>query len=455
MTKRALIVGINDYPDSANDLPSCVNDATNFQKFLQKTSPGFKDVKYLLNSAATVNAVEDGLKWLFANAKSDDQLVFFYSGHGYTSAKTGIFQEYLCLYDDMFQDDRLSAMTQNLPDGILTCVFDSCFSGGMDKIPVIIEDDGKPCQIIDGIHVPVKVWQTSREIEERELEAKKNAIGYKGFGCKVIRTPIAEKKKDFQVAVQSDESRDVQMKGILVSASQEGETAAASSASTNGMSAFTYCFLDALLKAGKDKALGEVVKDATTRLVALGFRQTPCVKYPAAPAGLEARPFLSISVASGADSDKGDTTQNETVDSGLVVAIVLAALRLNGGVKGFGVPSTSIDWVNEMNDKNWADDLAKIVPVIIQVADALSKNPQSANKWGISGGGGFSIPGAGAQIGGSVSDKNWADDLAKIVPVVIQVVGALSKSPQVSDKNWADDLAKIVPIVIQVAAVLA
>jgi hypothetical protein len=99
--------------------------------------------------------------------------------------------------------------------------------------------------------------------------------------------------------------------------------------------------------------------------------------------------------------------------------------------------------------------LAKIVPVIIQVADALSKNPQSANKWGISGGGGFSIPGAGAQIGVSVSDKNWADDLAKIVPVVIQVVGALSKSPQVSDKNWADDLAKLVPIVIQVAAVLA
>ena len=103
MAKKALIVGINNYPGTVNDLPSCIDDAKNFEELISQKPFGFTAIKRLRDAKATVKAVEDGLKWLFKDAKSDDQLVFFYSGHGYTAAKNNVFEEYLCFYDGLFQ----------------------------------------------------------------------------------------------------------------------------------------------------------------------------------------------------------------------------------------------------------------------------------------------------------------------------------------------------------------
>src|SRR5205823_15090744 len=71
---------------------------------------------------------------LFNGVGPADRVVFYYSGHGYQQVINGNKEEYLVTQDiKFFHDDDFSKKTQGLPDGVLTVVLDSCFSGGMEK----------------------------------------------------------------------------------------------------------------------------------------------------------------------------------------------------------------------------------------------------------------------------------------------------------------------------------
>ena len=69
MAKKALCIGINDYPWTANDLNGCVNDANDWAKELH--ARGF-EVKKLLNKSATGAAIRQGIKDLLKSAGSGD-----------------------------------------------------------------------------------------------------------------------------------------------------------------------------------------------------------------------------------------------------------------------------------------------------------------------------------------------------------------------------------------------
>jgi hypothetical protein len=79
MAKRALCVGINDYPESNMDLNGCVNDAMDWQSLLQ--SRGYQ-VTRLLDGEATRAAIAAQLQQLIGTAADGDSLVFTFSGHG-------------------------------------------------------------------------------------------------------------------------------------------------------------------------------------------------------------------------------------------------------------------------------------------------------------------------------------------------------------------------------------
>src|SRR5947207_2808729 len=83
MTKKALCIGINDYPYDGSDLNGCVNDAKAWAELLS-THYDFPsaDIKLLLDSQATKANVLAGLKQLLAGAKAEDVLVFTNSSHG-------------------------------------------------------------------------------------------------------------------------------------------------------------------------------------------------------------------------------------------------------------------------------------------------------------------------------------------------------------------------------------
>ena len=146
MTKKALCVGINDYPIAGMDLKGCVNDAKAWSALLRKqydfTSA---DVSVLLDKAATHRHVTDGLKALLAGAKSGDVLVFTNSSHGTYVADEGSdeadhYDEAMCPYDckkELLTDDELRTLFADIPRGVrFTIVSDSCHSGSVTRAAV-------------------------------------------------------------------------------------------------------------------------------------------------------------------------------------------------------------------------------------------------------------------------------------------------------------------------------
>ena len=144
MTKKALCVGINDYPfGEANDLMGCVNDANDWSNLLRNHFD-FTDVKQLLNSDATKANMISGLKDLLAGASNGDVLVFTNASHGtYLADKDGDepkFDEAICPYDtdsELLVDDELRNLFLNIPKGVrLTVISDSCHSGSVTRVAV-------------------------------------------------------------------------------------------------------------------------------------------------------------------------------------------------------------------------------------------------------------------------------------------------------------------------------
>ena len=143
--RRALCVGINDYPYKDNDLKGCVNDARAWADTLRNTFGFAKpDVAMLLDKQATKKNVMGALKKLLAGAKSGDVLVFTNSSHGsYVADEDGDEEKYdeiLCPFDiddNHITDDELRNYFSTLPKGVhLTVVLDNCFSGTATRAAV-------------------------------------------------------------------------------------------------------------------------------------------------------------------------------------------------------------------------------------------------------------------------------------------------------------------------------
>jgi hypothetical protein len=142
MAKKALCVGINDYPGDGSDLNGCVNDAKAWADLLIRNyNFPASDVKLLLDSQATKAAILEGLKRLLAGARSDDILVFTNSSHGTYVADTDrdedAYDEALCPCDcdlNLIIDDELREIFADLPKGVsFTLISDSCHSGTVTR----------------------------------------------------------------------------------------------------------------------------------------------------------------------------------------------------------------------------------------------------------------------------------------------------------------------------------
>jgi len=141
MTKRAICVGINDYPGSYNDLSGCVNDANDWAELLRKDF-GFGDnVTLLTNANATRDKILSALGDLVKGAKSNDIIVFTYSGHGTWVYDQGERDESdnrdeaICAHDGNILDDELRDIIRQInQDAHLTVISDSCHSGSVTRL---------------------------------------------------------------------------------------------------------------------------------------------------------------------------------------------------------------------------------------------------------------------------------------------------------------------------------
>jgi hypothetical protein len=138
-TKKALCIGINDYPGTQNDLQGCVNDCDEWSKILQQKF-GFGYVRRIVNSGATIANVKAAMSKLISSAKAGDILAITYSGHGssvadYNGDEPDGRDETLYLYDGNLVDDDIKAILSGIPAAVnLTIICDSCHSGTVTRL---------------------------------------------------------------------------------------------------------------------------------------------------------------------------------------------------------------------------------------------------------------------------------------------------------------------------------
>ncbi len=144
--RRALLVGINNYENPANNLNGCVADMVDMHKTLLMFGFPPTRIKTLVNEQATTAGIINGLEWLVKELLPGDVATFFYSGHGSQVADLDNeehdgYDEIICPYDISWNehkyitDDNLyEYFTSKLPEGVRTdAVFDSCYSGTVTK----------------------------------------------------------------------------------------------------------------------------------------------------------------------------------------------------------------------------------------------------------------------------------------------------------------------------------
>ncbi len=145
--RKALLVGINNYPDPSQRLEGCVNDVFTMSAVLQDCAFAPESIRTCLDERATADGILSRLEWLLDDPKPGDELVFYYSGHGARIPEYGEdFEpdhhvETLVPWDfdwspeKAISDDQIYSLYSQLPyDCRLILIFDCCHSGDMHRV---------------------------------------------------------------------------------------------------------------------------------------------------------------------------------------------------------------------------------------------------------------------------------------------------------------------------------
>lgn len=138
MTDRAVLIGINAYPDPRDRLLGCVPDVAAWRDHLLKCGWPVAGIATLTDRAATRAGIRKAIDEAAVRSKSGDRLVIVYSGHGAQLVDGDASTDCLCPVDfdwtpeTAITADDLRSLLAGLDDGV-SCyvVLDACHSGGM------------------------------------------------------------------------------------------------------------------------------------------------------------------------------------------------------------------------------------------------------------------------------------------------------------------------------------
>ena len=262
MAKKALCIGINNYPGTGMDLQGCVNDATDWAGEL--TARGFK-VASLLDDQATKAAMVKAMGDLIGKASKGDTLVITFSGHGTYQPDTdgdevdGL-DEALCPYDlqtkgEALTDDEIRNLFLTRKSGVrIVLISDSCHSGTVTRAAKAEKDaDSRPRFMPMGNWLPDKLLP-------------KNRAG------KVATTMTGPAGTSPLVAAYSNKLGD-----LLLSGCKEGPNNFSYDARIKGRfnGAFTYYALKALKSMKPGATYAEWHKAITKYLPSASYPQSP------------------------------------------------------------------------------------------------------------------------------------------------------------------------------------
>lgn len=141
--RKAVLVGINEYPAARHRLKGSLNDLESFAEVL-KSKFGFReeDIIRLTDSRATTHAVMETIKReLIDKLGPDDVAVFYYAGHGtfvpdLNGDEDDLRDEVLCTYDisgldtgSWLTDDVMAALLRQVRARHTLVIYDCCHAG--------------------------------------------------------------------------------------------------------------------------------------------------------------------------------------------------------------------------------------------------------------------------------------------------------------------------------------
>jgi formylglycine-generating enzyme required for sulfatase activity len=145
-----LSIGISQYTDRSIQLKTAANDARVLAEVLQERW-GFeqRNVRVLLDSAATDEAIENELRRLVRETRPEDAVLIYFAGHGHLDEMTdeGSWIPVNASFDSptrWVSNTRIRALIRSMPARAVLLVSDSCFAGdffrGARSVPPPIDD---------------------------------------------------------------------------------------------------------------------------------------------------------------------------------------------------------------------------------------------------------------------------------------------------------------------------
>ncbi len=294
--RKALLVGINDYPDPKDKLDGCLNDVFLMSSVLQEMDFQPEDIRVVLDDRATTQGIIERLDWLLDRTRPGDERFFYYSGHGAQIHSYGVdemvdgIDECLVPHDfdwspeRAITDDRFFEFYSQLPyKARFIAIFDCCHSGGIHR-------DGGPR--VRGISPPDDIrhrslkWNSQFQMwDERPLPTANRGLdqSYSGrtkakrrLGRAVTLRRLGNRAYD-----KERERRDHfgPYLPILFQACGEDQLASEYVHGVTAHGAFTYCLVQTLRQ--KKRISYQALSDETRRrLKKLRYDQVPAVLGP-------------------------------------------------------------------------------------------------------------------------------------------------------------------------------
>ncbi|MEY2473548.1 MAG: hypothetical protein QOK28_2877 [Actinomycetota bacterium] len=128
----AVVIGINDYPGSQNDLVSAVNDANDVVQALESLGVTGDHILELRDGQVTRSTLLQSVAWLSGHAATDAVAGFFYAGH---VRKTGQGTEEIVTSDGgSVTDVELARALDHVQASRSWVAIAACYGGGFDEV---------------------------------------------------------------------------------------------------------------------------------------------------------------------------------------------------------------------------------------------------------------------------------------------------------------------------------
>ncbi len=303
---RALLIGIDNYPDEKNRLAGCINDVYSMSATLQERGFSPDAIRVVTDERATRQGVLERLQWLLEGVRSGDERFLYFSGHGArltqynNDGEPDHHDEALVTWDFDWKgncgitDKELAAAYANLPYGAhLWVVLDCCHSGGMARGGGVTVRGLEPPD--DVRHRAIRwdkksgLWvQRTLNLSRKLMKSKTphaDAARYLGQDLSTHRMGRAVSLWSPESPAASAERKRMGHSGpfnpVMVASCGEGEYAYEYTHGAQAHGAFTFIFSDLLRRGDPGQPLAKLIAEVGRKMqTLLQLKQHPELYAP-------------------------------------------------------------------------------------------------------------------------------------------------------------------------------